>query len=591
VLPAKRCKGEEGGDERYTLDGSVDRHGDPAIRGKTGGWSVGLLLLVNQGLTNLAFFGVGVNLVLFMARILRQDNAAAANNVSQWTGTAYIFSLLGAFLSDSYWGRYKASVVFQLINLDYLRQGLVMLALSSYLLLLKPCVPGEGNARCEPPTSLEVGVFYISIYQIALGNGAFQPSITTFGADQFDGQDPHEGRSKVAFFSYFYMATNLGTVFSGTVLVYLEDKGEWVLGFWISAGAATVALALFLAGAPWYRHFSPGGNPLTRVCQVLVAAVKKWGVEVPTHGEGEGLFETDGKESPVAINGRRRLPHTPGFRFLDRAAVMTPEEEASEGAALEDQHRPLNPWRLCTVTQVEEVKCILRLLPIWLCTIVYSIIDTQMASIFIEQGAAMSTAVGSFHIPPASMTIFEILGVTVTVLLYQLCFLPFLRELSRWEPTELQRMGAGLLLSAVGMVVSGLVEFQRLRHARRRGGGAASTLSILWQVPQYLIMGASEVFMYVGQLEFFNGEAPDGLKSFGSALYMSSMSLGNYASSLLVTAVMGATGRGDRLGWIPEDLNRGHLDWFYYLLAAMAAADMAAFVGCCRWYRGTLSAR
>lgn len=70
---------------------------------------------MNQGLATLSFFGVGVNLVLFLTRVLQQDNASAANNVSKWTGTVYIFSLVGAFLSDSYWGRFKTCAIFQLI--------------------------------------------------------------------------------------------------------------------------------------------------------------------------------------------------------------------------------------------------------------------------------------------------------------------------------------------------------------------------------------------------------------------------------------------------------------------------------------------
>lgn len=84
---------------------------------------------VNQGLATLAFFGVGVNLVLFLTRVLQQNNADAANSVSKWTGTVYIFSLVGAFLSDSYWGRYKTCAIFQIIfvivstilNLKYFR--------------------------------------------------------------------------------------------------------------------------------------------------------------------------------------------------------------------------------------------------------------------------------------------------------------------------------------------------------------------------------------------------------------------------------------------------------------------------------------
>lgn len=71
--------------------------------------------IVNQGLATLAFFGVGVNLVLFLTRVLGQDNAEAANNVSKWTGTVYLCSLVGAFLSDSYWGRYRTCAIFQVI--------------------------------------------------------------------------------------------------------------------------------------------------------------------------------------------------------------------------------------------------------------------------------------------------------------------------------------------------------------------------------------------------------------------------------------------------------------------------------------------
>jgi dipeptide/tripeptide permease len=51
---------------------------------------------------------------------------------------------------------------------------------------------------------------------------------TTPSMDQFDETDPVEARSKVAFFSYFYLALNVGSIFSNTVLVYYEDLGQWV---------------------------------------------------------------------------------------------------------------------------------------------------------------------------------------------------------------------------------------------------------------------------------------------------------------------------------------------------------------------------
>jgi len=60
----------------------------------------------------MAFFGVNTNLVLFLTRVVQQSNGDVANNVSKWTGTVYMFSLIVAFLSDSYWGCYKTCDIF-----------------------------------------------------------------------------------------------------------------------------------------------------------------------------------------------------------------------------------------------------------------------------------------------------------------------------------------------------------------------------------------------------------------------------------------------------------------------------------------------
>ncbi|XP_073060772.1 protein NRT1/ PTR FAMILY 7.3-like [Primulina eburnea] len=561
----------------YTLDGSVDRDGAPAVRARTGSWYAGCLILVNQGLATLAFFGVGVNLVLFLTRVMGQDNADAANNVSKWTGTVYLFSLLGAFLSDSSWGRYKTCAIFQVIFVI----GLVSLSLTSYSFLVKPNGCGDENTPCGSHSTLHLSLFYVSIYLIALGNGGYQPTIATFGADQFDEEHPKEGHSKVAFFSYFYLALNLGCLFSNTILGYYEDKGIWEIGFWASAGSATVALILFLIGTPRYRHFVPRGNPLSRFCQVIVAASRKWKMEVPSNDDE--LYEV--QEAHLADNAGRKILHTQGFKFLDRAAVMTQRDYT-----IVKKNNAHNPWQLCSITQVEEVKCILRLLPVWLCTIPYSVIFTQMQSIFVEQGAAMKTTLAGFHVPAASMSSFDILSVVAFIFINKLLIEPLVSKYRKSGGlTELQRMGIGLVIAIAAMLSAGLVEHFRLKYSQKDCPNCAnsSSLSIFWQVPQYVLIGASEVFMYVGQLEFFNGQAPDGLKSFGSALSMMSISLGNYVSSLIVSIVIKISASDEMPGWIPRNLNKGHLDRFYYLLAALTAADLFLYIVCAKWYEFT----
>ncbi|GLU05442.1 hypothetical protein SLE2022_225430 [Rubroshorea leprosula] len=561
--------------EECTQDGTVDWRGQPAIKAKTGQWVAGIIILLNQGLATLAFFGVGVNLVLFLNRVMQQNNADAANNVSKWTGTVYIFSLVGAFVSDSYWGRYKTCAIFQLIFVI----GLMLLSLSSYLFLIRPNGCGNQLTPCGSHSSLEMGLFYLSIYLVALGNGGYQPNIATLGADQFDEEDPKESHSKVTFFSYFYLALNLGSLFSNTILGYFEDEGMWALGFWASTASALAALVLFLAGTTRYRRFKASGNPLSRFSQVIVAATKKWRVDAPPEAD---LYDGNGED--CSINGSRKILHTDEFNFLDKAAYVTTGE-------LSDQKQGMrNPWRLCPVTQVEEVKCILRLLPIWLCTIIYSVVYTQMASIFVEQGAAMKTTISKFRIPAASMSAFDILSVALFIFLYRRVLDPVVSRIKKKDTkgfTELQRMGVGLVIAIMAMVAAGIVECYRLKYADTNcfHCEGSSSLSIFWQVPQYALIGASEVFMYVSQLEFFNAQTPDGLKSFGSALCMTSISLGNYVSDLLVSMVMKISTVDHMPGWIPGNLNKGHLDRFYFLLAGLTIIDLIFYVLCARWYK------
>jgi solute carrier family 15 (peptide/histidine transporter), member 3/4 len=245
-----------------------------------------------------------------------------------------------------------------------------------------------------------------------------------------------------------------------------------------------------------------------------------------------------------------------------------------------------DPWKLCTVTQVEEVKSILRLLPIWACTILYSVVFTQMASMFVVQGAAMrrTTQIPGFFIPASSLSAFDILAVAATIFLYRRAICPFLARFtgSRTGPTELQRMGFGLVVGALAMAAAGTVELFRKDRAT---APMSSDLHIMWQAPQYALIGLSEVTMYVGQLEFFNSQMPDGLKSFGSALCMMSMSLGNYFSDVIVSAVTKVTTTRGRPGWIPTDLNEGQLEKFYFMLAMLAVADFAVYLSCASRYR------
>ncbi|XP_047965323.1 protein NRT1/ PTR FAMILY 8.2-like [Salvia hispanica] len=338
-----------------------------------------------------------------------------------------------------------------------------------------------------------------------------------------------------------------------------------------------IAVGFFFSGTHLYRNHKPGGSPLTRIGQVLVASFRKYHVEVPA--DEEWLYET--ADAELAISGSHKLEHTNDLRFFDKAAVK-----------MESDHRngSLDSWRLCTVTQVEELKAIIRLLPVWATGIIFATVYSQMSTLFVLQGLTMHTKIGNrgFDIPEASLSIFDTLSVLFWVPVYDRLIVPAARRLTGHKNgiTLLQRMGIGLFISVFSMISAGILELRRLRYVERHNYYEVKKIdmSIFWQVPQYFIIGCAEVFFFVGNLEFFYDQAPNPLKSLSSALQLTTISLGSYLSTLLVTIVTKISTRHGELGWIPNNLNYGHLHYFYWLLAGLSALNLLVFVMVAKWY-------
>lgn len=205
----------------------------------------------------------------------------------------------------------KQDTCVEIEDICELMQGLGLLSLTSWLFLIKPEGCGGEHTTCMEPTSWGVRLFYLSIYMVAFGYGGHQPTLATFGADQFDDKTIKNNNSREAFFSYFYFALNVGSLFSNTVLVYYEDSGMWTMGFGVSLASAVIALISFLAGCRRYRYVQACGNPIVRVIQVFVATARKWKVQPAKGGQ---LYEVDGVES--AIKGSRKIKYTNEFRYL-----------------------------------------------------------------------------------------------------------------------------------------------------------------------------------------------------------------------------------------------------------------------------------
>jgi peptide/histidine transporter 3/4 len=229
---------------------------------------------------------------------------------------------------------------------------------------------------------------------------------------------------------------------------------------------------------------------------------------------------------------------------------------------------------------------IAKLLPIWLTSLVFTAIYSQVSTLFTKQASTLDRHLGTatgLVVPPAALQCLINVTFILMLPLYDRVIVPLARRLKGHAAgiTMLQRIGASMAMSCVAMVVAALVEVRRLRVARDAGlvdrPDVPVPMSLWWMIPQYVLMGLAEVLGKVGLEEFFYDQVPDTLRSVGLALCLSIFGVGSYASGMLVSVVDWAT-RSKGESWFSDNLNRAHLDYFYGLLAGLAALEVAAFL-------------
>jgi peptide/histidine transporter 3/4 len=418
------------------------------------------------------------------------------------------------------------------------------------------------NASAKPFFWVNI-LFFCSLYLVAIGQGGHKPCVQAFGADQFDVGDPKERISRGSFFNWWFLSLSAGITLSIIVVVYVQDNVNWALGFGIPCLFMVMALALFLFGRKTYRY--PRGdregknNAFARIGRVFLVAFKNRKLKLTHSGQLEvGSYKK--------CKGQ--------LEFLAKA--LLPGEGGVEP---------------CSSRDVEDAMALVRLIPIWITSVVSTIPYAQYATFFTKQGVTVDRKIlPGFEIPPASFQALIGLSIFISVPTYERVFLPLARLITKKPSgiTMLQRIGAGMVLSSLNMVVAALVEMKRLETAKEHGlvdrPDATIPMSIWWFVPQYLLLGMIDVFSLVGTQEFFYDQVPTELRSIGLALSLSAMGLASFLSGFLITVINWATGKNGGDSWFNTNLNRAHVDYFYWLLAAFTAIGFLAFLLLSRLY-------
>ncbi|KAK7265768.1 hypothetical protein RJT34_33391 [Clitoria ternatea] len=562
-------------EEAHVCEGYVDWRNRPAIKGYHGGMLAASFVLVVEVLENLAYLANASNLVLYVSKFMHFSPSSSANIVTNFMGTAFLLAVLGGFLADAYITTYSIYLISAAI--EFL--GLLMLTIQAHMPSLKPplnCVMGNKNSLCKKVHGADTVMLFAGLYLVALGVGGIKGSLPPHGAEQFDETTPEGRKQRSAFFNYFIFSLSCGALIAVTFVVWIEDNKGWQWGLGVSTASILLSIPIFLLGSQKYRTKVPAGSPITSMLKVLIAAISN---NFKGRNSSNAVISmvtspsyTTEREDDEESRTRKEVQGqtqtlTGSLKFLNKAMM-----------------EPVHPILECTVKEVEEVKIVLRILPIFMSTIMLNCCLAQLSTFSVQQSATMNTMLGSFKVPPASLPVFPVLFIMILAPVYNHAIVPFARKVTKTETgiTHLQRIGTGLFLSIVAMAVAALVEIKRKKTAAEFGLMDSSKplpITFLWIALQYIFLGSADLFTLAGMMEFFFTEAPWSMRSLATALSWASLAMGYFLSTVLVSIINKVTAAFEHTPWLlGTNLNHYHLERFYWLMCVLSGLNFIHFL-------------
>lgn len=531
----------------------------------------------NETFEKLGTIGTSTNLLVYLTTVFNMKSITATNLINVFNGTCNFGTLAGAFLSDTYFGRYKVLGTASISSF----LGMLVLTLTAAVTTLHP--PHCEDTLCVGPTPWQMTFLLTGFVFLIMGASGIRPCNLAFGVDQFN-PNTKSGQSGIAsFFNWYYFTFTFAMMVSLTIIVYVQANINWAIGLAIPTFLMFLSCVVFFVGTGIYVKVLPDGSPLTSIFQVLVATIKKRRLADPEEPR-VSLFNHFASKS---VNSK--LPYSKQLRFLNKAAIITVNDKINiDGSSG-------NRWSLCSIQQIEEVKCVIKTIPIWLSCIIYNVSLNQMQTYTVFQALQSDRRLkpSSFEVPAASYTVFQMLALTIWIPVYDRLLVPCLRKITnkRQGISVLQRIGVGVGIAIFTMLVSGIVETKRRDLARsnpigvERGKGDISSMSGYWLIFQLLVAGLSEGFAIIGFVEFFYRQFPENMKSFAGSFLFCGMAMSSYLSSFLISVVHRTTRESETKNWLAQDLNEGKLDYYYYLCSGLEVLNFIYFLMVAKWYK------
>ncbi|EKJ76621.1 hypothetical protein HYE68_004483 [Fusarium pseudograminearum] len=436
----------------------------------------------------------------------------------------YLMPLLGAYLADQYWGRYK--------TISYA----LVVDIIGHLILIVSAVPGVIQSDGA------LGAMIVAIIVIGFGTGGFKPNVNPLIVEQLGEQYMHVKTLKSGerviidpavtierVYMWFYWAINIGALVGQVTMVFAEKY----VGFWLSYTLPTFMLCIcpiiLFFNRKNYERRPPGGSVLGPAMKTFFLAQKgRWSINPFQTWKNmhTGDFWENVKPSRFSHENR------PKWMTFDDAWV----DELRRG------------FNACAVFCWYPI--------FWLC---YNQINNNL----ISQAALMQR----HGVPNDILSNLNPFALLIFIPLNDRLIYPALRKAGiRFTP--IKKITAGFFTGAAAMIWAAVVQhyiYQKSECGMRASGEDCPVVEInVWaQTGAYVLIALSEVFASITSLEYAFSKAPKNMRSMVQAV------------ALFMTAFSAALGQA-LVGLAADPL----LVWNYGVVAILAV-----IAGTCFWFQ------
>ncbi|KAF3446422.1 hypothetical protein FNV43_RR11601 [Rhamnella rubrinervis] len=403
-------------------------------------------------------------MVLYLIKEYGLRAVTVANILFLWPAATDFMPIVGAFLADSYVGRYPMIGFGCNVNL----LGMVLLWLTTIIPKARPS-SNRSFQKCKHLTTPQLLYLYSCFGLISVGAGSIRSSSVAFGTDQLQIREKEKNTGvSESFFSWYTNCVCASVFVAFSCLVYIQDNFGWKVGFGVPAAFSFFAAVVFFV-ASFYVNLKTRKSILTGFAQILVASFKNRDIQISSLGTNTMYHH---------VMGSMPRP-SEKLRFLNKACII---RNSLQDGVVSD------PWSVSTVNQVEDLKALIRIIPIWSTEVLRSVAVNQ-SSFLVLQATIMDRHITSKLKIPA------------------------------------------------GSFVAAMVESARRTWAIDEGLSdqpqAVVNMSAMWLIPQNILIGMSEAFNAIGQTEFYYYELPKSMTSIVVSLPTLGLSVANLVASFL----------------------------------------------------------